>query len=383
MSSSERGSRMPGDDVLPLSVDEELAADAALTCRGVAAEADAGRAIVALVAEHHLHHVDGRAEIVGDLVRLPVHARTRRVPRVEDGAHRAQQLLVRVERERPARPRPRRSADSARSAASGRPRSARRRRGCRTRPSARRAPARSDDASMPSTTSPYIWISRRYESNANRSFPVAAASPRVVSSLSPRSRIVSIIPGIEIAAPERTETSSGLDGSPKPAPVASSRRPMWLVDLVLEAGRQLAARRHVGATRVRRDREPGGDGHVEVRHLREPDALAAEQLPSAVGRLVERVDEPHSCLWLPGRDLHRGRSSRGVTLTTFLDHHRRASVNPPAPPAALPRSRRSSLPRFSEPDGRERDGYRGKSRGPHGAPRLTDAWLWLSLRRRS
>ena len=51
-------------------------------------------------------------------------------------------------------------------------------------------------------------------------------NPRVVSSLSPRSRIVSIIPGIEIAAPERTETSSGLEGSPKPAPVACSSRPM-------------------------------------------------------------------------------------------------------------------------------------------------------------
>ena len=152
------------DDVLPLSVDEELAADAALAGRGVAAEADARRAVVALVPEHHLHHVDGGAEVVRDLVGLPVHARTRRVPGVEDRAHRAQQLLVRVERERPCPPRPRRSAGSARSAPAGRSRPARRRRGSRTRPSALSSACSKRCESMPSTTSPYIWISRRYES---------------------------------------------------------------------------------------------------------------------------------------------------------------------------------------------------------------------------
>ena len=36
---------------------------------------------------------------------------------------------------------------------------------------------------------------------------------------------MSIIPGIEIAAPERTETSSGLEGLPKLVPVACSSRP--------------------------------------------------------------------------------------------------------------------------------------------------------------
>jgi hypothetical protein len=90
----------PGDDVLTLSVDEELAAEAALARRRVAAEAHAGATVVTLVPEHHLHHVDGGAEVVRDLVLLAVDACARRVPRLEHGAHGANQLLVGVLRER-------------------------------------------------------------------------------------------------------------------------------------------------------------------------------------------------------------------------------------------------------------------------------------------
>jgi hypothetical protein len=64
-----------------------------------------------------------------------------------------------------------------------------------------------------------------------------------------------------------------------------------LGDLVLEPVGQLA----VGderAARVGRDREPGGHGQAEQRHLGEADPLPAEQLPPAAGRLVEVVDEP-------------------------------------------------------------------------------------------
>jgi hypothetical protein len=82
--------------VLALRVQEELAAEAALARGGVAAEADARPAVVALVPEHHLHHVHGGAEVVRDLVGLPVHAGSRRVPRVEHRAHCAKQLLVGV-----------------------------------------------------------------------------------------------------------------------------------------------------------------------------------------------------------------------------------------------------------------------------------------------
>ncbi len=44
----------------------------------------------------------------------------------------------------------------------------------------------------------------------------------MVVSLRPRLRTVSIMPGIEALAPERTESSSGSDGSPKRLPVSCS-----------------------------------------------------------------------------------------------------------------------------------------------------------------
>ena len=122
----------------------------------------------------------------------------------------------------------------------------------------------------------------------------AAANPRTASSFSPRSRIESIIPGIEIAAPERTETSSGFDGSPNVAAGDAFEPLDVLGDLVLEAGGQLAAARQERAAGVSRDREPGRDRHAEVRHLRQPEALAAEQFPPAGGGLVEGVHEARS-----------------------------------------------------------------------------------------
>ena len=93
---------------------------------------------------------------------------------------------------------------------------------------------------------------------------------------------MSIIPGIEIAAPERTETSSGSSESPKRLPVFSSSRAHVLGHLVLEPVGQVA-RGQVGAAGVGRDREPGRHRQAHQRHLGEPDALAAEQLAAAVG----------------------------------------------------------------------------------------------------
>ncbi len=68
--------------------------------------------------------------------------------------------------------------------------------------------------SMPSAVLPNIWISRRYESHAKRSSDEIAASPSTEASLSPTLRTVSIMPGIEYFAPDRTDTSSGSSGSP-------------------------------------------------------------------------------------------------------------------------------------------------------------------------
>ena len=102
---------------------------------------------------------------------------------------------------------------------------------------------------------------------------------------------MSIIPGIETAAPERTETSSGSPGSPKRLPGLLLQARDVIGDLLLEARRQVA-RAHVGAAGVGRDREPGRHRQPELRHLGEPDPLAAEQLPAAIRRLVEVVDVP-------------------------------------------------------------------------------------------
>jgi hypothetical protein len=74
------------------------------------------------------------------------------------------------------------------------------------------------------TVRPNIWISRRYESQANRSFPLCAASPCTLESLRPMSRMVSIIPGMEDFPPERTDTSSGSRGSPSRLPSCDCTR---------------------------------------------------------------------------------------------------------------------------------------------------------------
>ena len=280
-----------GNHVLALRVHEELAVDALLAGRRVAREAHAGGGAVALVAEDHLDDVHRGAEVVRDVVRAAVDLRARRLPRVEDGADGAAQLLARVLRERAAELLVVDRLERRRRARAGRPRRGR----CPARrpspPSARRAPTRSGAPSMPSTTSPYIWISRRYESSANRAFPVVRARPSTAASFSPRLRIVSIIPGMEIAAPERTDTSSGPLGVAEAEPAALLEAADVIVDLLVEAGRDVV-RGHVGAARVGRDREARGDGDPELRHLGEADALAAEELATAVGRLLEAVDVP-------------------------------------------------------------------------------------------
>ena len=147
--------------------------------------------------------------------------------------------------------------------------------------------------STPSTTSPYIWISRRYESYAKRSLPVVFASPATASSLRPRLRIVSIIPGIETAAPERTETSSGSSGSPNRFPAFDSSEAMCSAISASRPVGQLAAGGHVGAAGVGRDREARRHRDAERRHLGEADPLAAEELAPAAGVLVEVVDVAH------------------------------------------------------------------------------------------
>ena len=74
-----------GHDVLALGVHQVVAVELALAVGGVAGEGHARGGCVALVAEHHGLHVDGGAQIVGDLLLLAVENRARVVPRAEDG----------------------------------------------------------------------------------------------------------------------------------------------------------------------------------------------------------------------------------------------------------------------------------------------------------
>ena len=105
---------------------------------------------------------------------------------------------------------------------------------------------------------------------------------------------MSIIPGIENFAPERTLTSSGLAASPKPLPVRRSTSRIASSDVVPEAVGQLLAGGEVVVARLGRDREAGRGGQARLGHLGEAGALAAEEVlhPAvALGRAVApRVD---------------------------------------------------------------------------------------------
>ncbi len=70
---------------------------------------------------------------------------------------------------------------------------------------------------------PNIWMSRRYESHAKRSLSACRARPTTDSSERPMLRTVSIMPGMENFAPERTETSSGSSAWPSFLPIFRSR----------------------------------------------------------------------------------------------------------------------------------------------------------------
>ena len=79
-------------------------------------------------------------------------------------------------------------------------------------------------SSIPNTTLPNSWMNRLYESHANRPSPLMLARPATVRSLRPKLSMVSIMPGIETAEPDLTETRRGLASEFHPLPVSLSRR---------------------------------------------------------------------------------------------------------------------------------------------------------------
>ena len=62
----------------------------------------------------------------------------------------------------------------------------------------------------------------RYESQANRGFPDDCARDSATSGVIPTFNTVSIMPGIENFAPDRTETNSGFDTPPNCLPKSFS-----------------------------------------------------------------------------------------------------------------------------------------------------------------
>ena len=75
-----------GDDILALSVGQELAHELLLAGGGVTGEGDAGTGVVVQVAEDHRHDVDGSAPGIGDVVVAAIDVRARVVPGAEHGA---------------------------------------------------------------------------------------------------------------------------------------------------------------------------------------------------------------------------------------------------------------------------------------------------------
>ena len=185
--------------------------------------------------------------------------------------------------------------------------------------------------SIPSTTSPNIWISRRYESNAKRALPVRAreALGRLVVQAEVQDRV---------HHPRHRDGRAGADrdeqrvvARPKRLPVrSSSRRTCSSTSASSPSGS--VARRHVGAAGVGRDREPAGHRHAELRHLGQPDPLAAEQLAAAARRARRS----------------RRRSGRPWTRIYPAGHRR-----PSRPPAARPELREPGERAQAEPERRE------------------------------
>ena len=106
--------------------------------------------------------------------------------------------------------------------------------------------------------------------------------------------MVSIMPGMETAAPERTLTSSGLSPSPKCLPGRGLDPVQRVLDLRLQALGELVAV-EVAEAEAAGDGEAGRDGDADGGHLGEAGALAAEHVlhgGGAVGApLAEEVDE--------------------------------------------------------------------------------------------
>ena len=280
------------DDVLTLGVDEELAVQHRFAGRRVAREADARARALALVAEHHLDDVDGRADVVGDLVGVPVHLRARRVPRVEHGAIGTAQLLAGILREA-------RADLLLVDVLEGRD---------------QLAQVVGAELEVVRHAAPGLEVGDR----AFESLPVDAVDDLAVHLDQPPVGVVGEprVSGRDRLAldrdvreaevenrvhhPRHRDRRAGANGDEQRVGRVAEALPRALLEggnvrahLVVESVGDLLAAGHVGATGIGGDREAGGYGNAELGHLGKTDTLASEQLAATGSLLVEVVDVAH------------------------------------------------------------------------------------------
>ena len=144
-----------------------------------------------------------------------------------------------------------------------------------------------------STTSPYIWMSRRYESSANRAFPRGRRQTldRDVVQAEVEDRV---------HHPRHRDRRAGADGDEQRVAIVAEALACTrlecrdaLVDLLVEPGRNVSAGGEIGAARLGGDREPVRNGHAESGHLGEADPLPPEELTAAARALGEVEDVAH------------------------------------------------------------------------------------------
>ena len=315
----------PGHDVLTLRVDEELAPHARLPGRRVTREADAGAGIVALVPEDHLDDVHGRAEVVRDLVRAPVDLGPGRLPRVEDGADRALELVTRVLGELipgVLRVDPLEAADQLAQV------------GGLEIDVLQDAALVLEGAEIPLEPVPVDAGDDVPEHLDQPAIGIEREALVPGRAREPLGRVV-----VQAEVEDRVHHAGHRDGRPRahrdeqgvarvaealPGRVLEPRH--RLGDLVREPFRQLAAAAHVLAAGLGRDREAGGDRKPDRGHLGEADALAAEQLtaePAPVGEVVDVLSRHRPGLEFSHRKHSRARDGspgRGIAPFAVVLH---------------------------------------------------------------
>ena len=90
------GSPNPSHYVFALRIRQVVAEKFFSPVRGIACERNTGTGVGSHVAEHHGHYIDGRAQIVRNLLSTAIGFRPFAIPRTEDGLNGLFELLLRI-----------------------------------------------------------------------------------------------------------------------------------------------------------------------------------------------------------------------------------------------------------------------------------------------